>query len=744
MLHTTMTEKNLTLFCIVEGESVSHAFKLKNIPSSDDVDDLKDAIKAKKTVAFSDIDADQLTLLRVSIPKVKQSSAITIDALDDKTELDEPRTIHPPAPSRASTPLPGYLSDQSRPITPIQLKSVPKDHIEKELTIVLEGVNHHHITESIDPKDVESSQRERLGPFYKRTLPYHETATDTSLVMLGLELDKQASTSDGETLHFIVKGDIGRYGDHRVVAMVAPSGSGKTATVVDLASKHFVIYCVCCISSPTISPGFKDPNFILLAEDIESMYRTVIHRNQGGSQDAKAIDSEVKTLAGQRVQLEFLARLLFLQLLLQNKPDLEPQQFFREQTTSGASTIGELIYKLREYDNHTIHALLDKVQTKLRSLLASKRLGLVIALDEAQVAVTGILCEKLISPSALLKNRNALFDSKNQIQSRFRRGFLTPLSATLVILGTALSLQDADHVYSAIAKPTNFSRITEFPQFDDNDEVALSLCLMNLSFPKQSRIILLRRTPTSRRQSGSGCVFEQFMMKVFSETFNNKPLSDWPHQPPISDMCTALVGKVDIVAWREPGLDQGTTHRQMTMTDFMDSHVNHQSIRNNKPTAPFFFPKPKPSGPDLLFFIRIDGARLVPVFVQMKLHQGSSTFSEADWMDALSTVSAPKIESHAIDFRRYCPDNVYISMVVAYPTRWTEWTSNLPSLSDLPRDASGVQQVVINVGDNNFADIYPKEHVEFIDRLKTATKRNATDSNNGGGAGHLKKQRKTK
>ncbi|KAG0277857.1 hypothetical protein BGZ96_002687 [Linnemannia gamsii] len=43
------------------------------------------------------------------------------------------------------------------------------------------------------------------------------------------------------------------------------------------------------------------------------------------------------------------------------------------------------------------------------------------------------------------------------------------MRATLVILGTALSLQDADHVYSAIAKPTNFSRITEFPQFDQND-----------------------------------------------------------------------------------------------------------------------------------------------------------------------------------------------------------------------------------------------------------------------------------
>ncbi|KAG0041143.1 hypothetical protein BGZ89_007644, partial [Linnemannia elongata] len=268
--------------------------------------------------------------------------------------------------------------------------------------------------------------------------------------------------------------------------MVAPSGSGKTATVVDLASKHFVIYCVCCIPSPTISPGFKDPNFITLAEDIESMYRSIIHRNQGGSQDAKDIDSEVKALVGERAKLEFLARLLFLQLLLQNKPDLDPQQFFREQTTGGATTIARLVTKLQGYDNRAIPDMLRETQINLHTLLVPRRLGLVIALDEAQVAATGILSEKLISPSALIKNRNALFDSKNQIQSKFRGGFLTPLSATLsnmqatlVILGTALSLQDADHVYSAITKHTNFSRITDFPRFDENDKILSDLVDMS-------------------------------------------------------------------------------------------------------------------------------------------------------------------------------------------------------------------------------------------------------------------------
>lgn len=106
----------------------------------------------------------------------------------------------------------------------------------------------------------------------------------------------------------------------------------------------------------------------------------------------------------------------------------------------------------------------------------------------------------------------------------------------------------------------------------------------------------------------------------------------------------------------------------------------------------------------------------------MKLHQGSSNFSEKDWNKALSTVSAAKIETHAKNFRKYCPDNIYISMIIAYPTKWAD---KLRSLSELPKDESGVQQVVINVSDDNFRDIFPKDHVEFIDRLKNARKRSA-------------------
>ncbi|KAF8926898.1 hypothetical protein BGZ47_002487 [Haplosporangium gracile] len=251
-------------------------------------------------------------------------------------------------------------------------------------------------------------------------------------------------------------------------------------------------------------------------------------------------------------------------------------------------------------------------------------------------------------------------------------------------------------------------------------------------FAREVRKRMVKSSPVEQ-----GCMFERFMMKVFSETFNARSLSEWPHEPPISDMCPALVGKVEIVGWKEPGLEQGTTHAMMSMEEFMDAHVNHGSARNNMTVAPFFFPKSNLSGPDLVFFIRIDGARLVPVFVQMKLHQGSSNFSVKDWNEALSTVSAPKIEDHAKNFRKYCPHNVYISMIVAYPTKWTD---NLPGSSELPKDPTGVQQVVINVSDDNFGGIFPKEHVEFIDRLKNARKRSA-DDNDSNDEDFSKKQR---
>ncbi|KAF9095671.1 hypothetical protein BGX27_001225 [Mortierella sp. AM989] len=114
------------------------------------------------------------------------------------------------------------------------------------------------------------------------------------------------------------------------------------------------------------------------------------------------------------------------------------------------------------------------------------------------------------------------------------------------------------------------------------------------------------------------------------------------------------------------------------------------------------FSPPKPSRPDQTLFSLFESTVLG--WSLSSPSRWSSNFSERDWNDALSAVSAPKTEGHTKTFRKHCPDNVYISMIAAYPTKWTD---KLSTPSDLPKDPSGVQQAETNVNENNFDDIFP-------------------------------------
>ncbi|KAG0359964.1 hypothetical protein BGX24_005663, partial [Mortierella sp. AD032] len=145
MLHNTITNNPLTLLCLVDGEATSQAFPL-TIPSSETVGELRKLIKAENAVDFTDVDAKNLTLWRVSIPIIEDNDELPIllNNVPDKerkklgpaTRLSKvfpedlpEETVHviiqrPPSvpalvPARASTPLPGYLSDGSRPGTPL-------------------------------------------------------------------------------------------------------------------------------------------------------------------------------------------------------------------------------------------------------------------------------------------------------------------------------------------------------------------------------------------------------------------------------------------------------------------------------------------------------------------------------------------------------------------------------------------------------------------------------------------------
>jgi hypothetical protein len=74
-----MTNNLLTLFCLVDREATTNAFPVE-IESTKTIGDLKELIKTKKTNDFQDVDADKLTIWRVSIPdKDDDETPIKID-----------------------------------------------------------------------------------------------------------------------------------------------------------------------------------------------------------------------------------------------------------------------------------------------------------------------------------------------------------------------------------------------------------------------------------------------------------------------------------------------------------------------------------------------------------------------------------------------------------------------------------------------------------------------------------------
>ncbi|KAF9538454.1 hypothetical protein BGW38_009999, partial [Lunasporangiospora selenospora] len=99
-----MLINNMSLFCLVDGEATSQAFSVEIDPSKT-VDHLKKLIKAEKPNDFHDIDADKLTLWRVSIPVVSANKhkPVALIEVDSPTELDptdDIADVFPEAPSK--------------------------------------------------------------------------------------------------------------------------------------------------------------------------------------------------------------------------------------------------------------------------------------------------------------------------------------------------------------------------------------------------------------------------------------------------------------------------------------------------------------------------------------------------------------------------------------------------------------------------------------------------------------------
>ncbi|KAG0337159.1 hypothetical protein BG004_007755, partial [Podila humilis] len=84
-----MSNSNLTLFCLVDGETTSNAFPVE-IESTKTIGSLKDVIRAKKVNDFSDVDADKLTLWCVnhSVNAANRHQPLLLTSMGSATELD--------------------------------------------------------------------------------------------------------------------------------------------------------------------------------------------------------------------------------------------------------------------------------------------------------------------------------------------------------------------------------------------------------------------------------------------------------------------------------------------------------------------------------------------------------------------------------------------------------------------------------------------------------------------------------
>ncbi|KAG0219965.1 hypothetical protein BGX31_011119 [Mortierella sp. GBA43] len=464
----------------------SEAVRNITLSSLEDDDKARMSISDKELNSVDDLkEADQLILWKVEVlaAPINERKLIVLREIEGGTELDSLdglSTVFESQPSKKTVSIiaerpPSAVSSSLTPTA----KTVPYSCIGQEIVMISEEEGRYYIKHSMD-----------------RTL-----------------MGKEATSHNGEPPRTIVEGDINKTSGQRVVTLIGPSDSGKTATVIDLAKTHSVIYCVCYDPKSVLPPDFKDPNFVTLARDFETMANKLPKPET--LDDLKKNNNTLKNLA--------------------------QDHHFNEQTdgeiNGGIKIVAKLVVRLREYEMATARNILTHVQDKLATYLKHRRLGPVIALDEAHIAGHFILADALIAPSALLTITTDIVDAKNQVLKEYRRGFLTPLCvelsrfpAALVILGTSLSLQDEGRTYSGLGKRSNFTKITKFPTFNEEEAETMLSELIDIS---DCTIQHSKR----RKLSDRG----RFSVNVVRKLFDHNDGSWSSKQPRLEDAVSATI-----------------------------------------------------------------------------------------------------------------------------------------------------------------------------------------------------------
>ncbi|KAH7043039.1 hypothetical protein BKA57DRAFT_508403 [Linnemannia elongata] len=190
-----------------------------------------------------------------------------------------------------------------------------------------------------------------------------------------------------------------------------------------------------------------------------------------------------------------------------------------------------------------------------------------------------------------------------------------------------------------------------------------------------------------------------------------------------------LQRKAAVVGWT--GLMRTTGSQEMTMTDFLDAHINNNSKQDGQPVPPFFFPGENLWGPDIVFVVRFSGLApddtqtsasipspgsaseiLCPILVQLKLRE---ELSETEGFKTRGTVRPGKVKGHGVKLSQYCrPHGHYISLVVSFPVEIAEYSMDRP----FKKHKDGITEIALTIDDSNIDDLFSEKHVHALRRMR--------------------------
>lgn len=113
-----------------------------------------------------------------------------------------------------------------------------------------------------------------------------------------------------------------------------------------------------------------------------------------------------------------------------------------------------------------------------------------------------------------------------------------------------------------------------------------------------------------------GNMWETCMPSVFIKMFKNRPLSSWPLLTN-NTLPDSLAGDVTIVGYTDQQSKLIILHKNIPTHTFMEAHIKNGSKQDDQDIPPFHFPAPHISGPDIVFYIKIN-SKIYPVFVQVR------------------------------------------------------------------------------------------------------------------------------